>query len=73
MKILQSNPVPVVPLALHNLWGSYFSRIEDGVAMRKPFRRGLLTPVGLVAGPALPAASVTPALLRERVAGLLQA
>ena len=73
MKILQTHPVPVVPLALHNFWGSYFSRIEDGIAMSKPFRRGLLSRVGLIAGPALPAASVTPALLRERVAGLLQA
>ena len=26
MKLLETNPVPVVPLALQNLWGSYFSR-----------------------------------------------
>ena len=71
MKILQTHPVPVVPLALHNLWGSYFSRVEGGTAMVKPFRRGLFSPVGLVAGPALPAAEVSPAVLRERVAGLL--
>jgi 1-acyl-sn-glycerol-3-phosphate acyltransferase len=72
MKILQAHPVPVVPLALHNLWGSFFSRIEKGSAMVKPFRRGLFSRVGLVAGPALPPAEVTPALLRERVAALLQ-
>ena len=71
MKILQTHPVPVVPLALQNLWGSFFSRVEGGTAMVKPFRRGLFSPVGLVAGPALPAAEVTPALLRERVAALL--
>ncbi len=71
MKILQTNPVPVVPLALQNLWGSYFSRAEGGRAMAKPFRRGFFSAVGLVAGPALAAADVTPALLRERVAGLL--
>ena len=71
MKILQTHPVPVVPLALHNLWGSYFSRVEGGTAMVKPFRRGLFSPVGLVAGPALPPAEVSPAVLRERVAGLL--
>ena len=71
MKILQTNPVPVVPLALQNLWGSYFSRAEGGTAMAKPFRRGFFSAVGLVAGPALAAADVTPALLRERVAGLL--
>jgi 1-acyl-sn-glycerol-3-phosphate acyltransferase len=73
MKILQTHPVPVVPLALQNLWGSYFSRIEGGTAMARPFRRGLFSPVGLVAGPALPASQVTPAVLRERVAGLLAA
>ena len=73
MKILQAQPVPVVPLALQNLWGSYFSRIESGTAMVKPFRRGLCSRVGLNAGPALPAAIVTPGLLRERVASLLEA
>jgi hypothetical protein len=64
--------VPVVPLALQNLWGSFFSRIEKGAAMVRPFRRGIFTPVGLVAGPALPAAAVSPLVLRERVAQLLQ-
>jgi len=71
MKILQTHPVPVVPLALQNLWGSYFSRAEGGTAMVKPFRRGLFSRVGLVAGPAVAQVDVTPAVLRERVAGLL--
>ena len=71
MKILQTHPVPVVPLALHNLWGSFFSRIEGGVAMKRPLRRGLFSPVALTAGPALPAASVTLSGLRDEVAGLL--
>jgi len=70
MKLLETNPVPVVPLALQNLWGSFFSR-KDGNAMSKPFRRGWFSSVGLVAGDALPPAGVTPASLRERVAGLL--
>ena len=73
MKILQGAPVPVVPMALQNLWGSYFSRAEGGAAMTRPFRRGLFSRVGLVAGPALAAADVTPERLRERVAGLLAA
>jgi 1-acyl-sn-glycerol-3-phosphate acyltransferase len=72
MKILQTHPVPVVPMALQNLWGSYFSRI-DGVAMARPFRRGLFSRVALVAGAPLAAADVTPAVLRERVQGLLAA
>ncbi|MBC7942429.1 MAG: MFS transporter [Chitinophagaceae bacterium] len=71
MKVLQTHPVPVVPLALQNLWGSYFSRAEEGTAMVKPFRRGFFSRVGLVAGEPMPASSVSPQALRERVAGLL--
>ena len=71
MKILQTHPVPVVPIALHNLWGSYFSRAEGGKAMVRPFRRGAFSRVGLVAGPALPAADVSPERLQQRVAQLL--
>jgi 1-acyl-sn-glycerol-3-phosphate acyltransferase len=73
MKILETHPVPVVPLALQNLWGSYFSRIESGTAMVKPFRRGVFSRVGLVAGEPLAPAGVTPTLLRDRVQGLLAA
>ena len=46
MKILERHPVPVVPLALHNLWGSFFSR-AGGAAMRQPLRRGAWNRVGL--------------------------
>jgi len=70
MKVLETHPVPVVPLALQNLWGSFFSRVE-GTAMRRPFRRGLFSHVGLVAGTPLAPAAVTPALLRDRVGALL--
>jgi 1-acyl-sn-glycerol-3-phosphate acyltransferase len=62
---------PVVPMALTNLWGSYFSRIEDGRAMVRPFRRGLFSRVGLNVGEAVLAAQVQPAALRERVQVLL--
>jgi 1-acyl-sn-glycerol-3-phosphate acyltransferase len=72
MKILERRPVPVVPVALQNLWGSYFSRVE-GSAMVKPFRRGLFSPVGLVAGGALAAPSVSPDVLRAKVSALLEA
>lgn len=65
--------VPVVPMALTNLWGSFFSRIERGTAMAKPFRRGMFNRVGLNVGPAMEPARVQPAVLREHVAGLLQA
>jgi 1-acyl-sn-glycerol-3-phosphate acyltransferase len=73
MKILQSHPVPVVPLALQNLWGSYFSRVEQGTAMVRPFRRGVFSRVGLVAGAPMPPGEVTLQGLRERVQGLLTA
>ncbi|WP_119157514.1 MFS transporter [Caldimonas tepidiphila] len=71
MKILETHPVPVVPLALRNLWGSFFSRVEGGRAMVRPWRRGLFNAVTLVAGAPLPAAEVSPGLLQERVARLL--
>ena len=65
--------VPVVPMALTNLWGSYFSRIEQGGAMVRPFRRGLFNRVGLNVGQPMAQAEVQPALLRERVQRLLAA
>ncbi len=73
MKILETHPVPVVPLALTNLWGSFFSRIDGGRAMSKPFRRGLFSRVGLIGGAPLPAAQVTPEALHSRVGELLAA
>ena len=64
---------PVIPMALTNLWGSYFSRIEQGGAMVRPFRRGLFSRVGLNVGSAVAARDVEPALLREKVQALLSA
>ena len=76
MKILENAErdgldVPVVPMALTNSWGSFFSRVEKGTAMVKPFRRGILSRVGLIAGPALPPTSVQPEVLQARVAALM--
>jgi 1-acyl-sn-glycerol-3-phosphate acyltransferase len=68
---------PVIPMALTNLWGSYFSRIElrggQNVAMARPFRRGFFSRVGLRVGPAVPAHEVRPEALQQRVSGLLAA
>lgn len=64
---------PVIPMALTNLWGSYFSRIEQGGAMVRPFRRGFFNRVGLNVGRPVAPAQVQPALLRSHVADLLQA
>jgi 1-acyl-sn-glycerol-3-phosphate acyltransferase len=75
LKILETDPVPVVPMALGNLWGSFFSRI-DGAAMRSPFRRGLLSRVEVSVGEPI-AADVAQQLglegLRQRVAALQSA
>ncbi len=68
-RIVERSPVPVVPMALKGLWGSFFSR-KDGPAMTRPFRRGLFTKVSLcVAAPVAPAAA-TPEALQEIVAHL---
>jgi len=62
---------PVIPMALTNLWGSYFSRIEQGGAMVRPFRRGFFSRVGLNVGHAVGPRDVQPTMLRERVQTLL--
>ncbi|WP_374326811.1 MFS transporter [Azonexus sp.] len=68
-RILAANPVPVVPMALSGLWGSFFSRI-DGVAMKTPFRRGMFSAIGLKVGAPLDAAAATPERLFESVLAL---
>jgi 1-acyl-sn-glycerol-3-phosphate acyltransferase len=73
MKILEREPVPVIPMALTNLWGSFFSRIEQGGAMVRPFRRGVFNRVGLNVGPPVAPAQVQPEALRHQVAQLLAA
>ncbi|MBP6339519.1 MAG: MFS transporter [Vitreoscilla sp.] len=72
MKILESRPTPVVPMALQNLWGSTFSRIEGGKAMVKPFRRGWFSPVGLNVGEPMAAPDVTVERMQARVDRLLK-
>lgn len=58
-RILERTPVPVVPMALQGLWGSFFSRV-GGRAMSKPFRRGVLSRISLVVAPELAPQTVTP-------------
>jgi 1-acyl-sn-glycerol-3-phosphate acyltransferase len=76
MKILerttqQGTAVQVVPMALTNLWGSFFSRVEQGGAMVRPFRRGMFSRVGLNVGAPSAPQDVQPELLRNRVQQLL--
>jgi len=72
MKILertsqQGLSVPVVPMALNNLWGSFFSRVEKKGAMV----RGAFNRVGLNVGASVQPELVTPELLFERVSALM--
>jgi 1-acyl-sn-glycerol-3-phosphate acyltransferase len=68
-RIVGRTPVPVIPLALRGLWGSFFSR-KDGPAMSRPPRRGPFSRIELVAGDAVPPEAATPAALQSIVAGL---
>ena len=68
-RILDANPVPVVPLALRGLWGSMFSR-KDGPALSRPLRRGLFSRIELIAGPAWPPETVSIPGLQLQVAEL---
>lgn len=67
-KIIAQDPVPVVPMALKGLWGSFFSH-KDGSALTRMPRR-FWSRVELVAGDAIPAGQVSAALLREKVQAL---
>lgn len=68
MKILKRNPVPVIPLALRGLWGSYFSR-KYGSAMNG-FPKRFWSRIELVSGKPIKPGKVTPDLLRNVVSRL---
>jgi hypothetical protein len=65
-RILDDFPVPVIPMALSGLWGSFFSR-KDGPAMSKPWRLVPFRRIRLSVGEPVPAAQATPELLESRV------
>jgi len=67
-RIVARTPVPVVPMGLQGMWGSYFSRQGEG-ALRQPFRR-VWSRVTLVIGPPVAPEEVTAAGLARRVARL---
>jgi hypothetical protein len=69
-RILRETPVPVVPLALAGLWGSFFSR-EGGRAILKWPKR-FWSRIGVRIGEPVAPALASVDALRERVAGLLQ-
>ncbi len=61
--------MPVVPVALRGLWGSFFSR-KDGPAMSRPFRRGAFSRIELVAAAPVGPEAATPEALQQQVAAL---
>jgi 1-acyl-sn-glycerol-3-phosphate acyltransferase len=67
-RILEQAPVPVVPMALRGLWGSFFSRSSGGKAMRR--LRGLFSKIALVVGAPLAPVQATPERLQETVFAL---
>jgi len=67
-QIVTTTPVPVVPMALRGLWGSFFSRAGGGKAMRR--WRGLFTGIALVAAAPLSPAEATPERLQACVLAL---
>ncbi|MBL8310522.1 MAG: MFS transporter [Burkholderiales bacterium] len=56
-RIVAETGVPVVPLALRGLWGSFFSRSVDGQAFKRI--RGFFNRIELVGGALVPAGDVT--------------
>jgi len=68
-RIIGDTPVPVIPIALRGLWGSFFSR-QHGPAMSKPSKIRLRRQIGVRVGAAIAPAELTADSLRERVVAL---
>jgi len=68
-RILSETPVPVVPIALRGLWGSFFSR-RGGAAMSWRSRLRPFAKIGLAVGEPVAAAAATPDALKAQVAAL---
>ncbi|SDN30297.1 MFS transporter [Pseudomonas jinjuensis] len=64
-RIIAETPVPVIPMALQGLWGSFFSRDPA-----KGFFRRFWSRIRLVAGQPLPPEQARREYLQEQVAGL---
>ena len=66
-RIVERDPVPVIPLALRGLWGSFFSR-KDGAAFSRLHRlAGIFRRIALVAGAPVAPAVATRELLQQTV------
>ncbi len=63
-KLVRENPVPVVPVAIRNLWGSLFSRKDDGLK-RRP--RKFWEKIEVIIGDPIPAEELTSERLEAEV------
>jgi 1-acyl-sn-glycerol-3-phosphate acyltransferase len=68
MRILKETPVPVIPMAVSNLWGSMFSRFAQSMWQRLP--RRYLAKITLAVGDAIPPESADLEGLRQHVLAL---
>lgn len=67
-RILETTPVPVIPMALRGLWGSLFSRSEGRAFFKKP--RGPFSPIELVVGAPIAPSGLTPEALQAQIQAL---
>ena len=67
-RMVKDTPVPVVPMALRGLWGSFFSRSFEGKAMRR--WRGMFSRIAIVVAPPVPPVLATPEALHAEVLAL---
>lgn len=67
-RIIRSNPVPVIPMALRGLWGTFFSR-KGGRAM-SAFPTHLWSRISLAVGVAVAPEAVSAADLQQNVLAL---
>jgi 1-acyl-sn-glycerol-3-phosphate acyltransferase len=68
-KILERRPVPVVPMALRGLWGSFFSHRDGKPAMSQPPKR-FWSRIELIATAPMPAGAASATGLQQIVFGL---
>lgn len=64
-RIIERTPVPVIPLALQGLWGSFFSRKTDDAVLKLP--RRLWSKIGLCAAPPIAPEQVDREALHDQV------
>ncbi len=64
-KIIQASPVPVIPMVLQGLWGSFFSHHGNKVLKRTAKR--FWSKINITAEPAIAAEAVSAAMLEEKI------